>query len=209
MGGVGFTGVKVIIGGISALALGVDVGGVAAFCGRFAVVSVHALNGRDVEKQTVSGAADDMDEKPRNRVGIGRVDVGDGFTGDLAAIGQLPTGTGEMAADDFALIIFQFRVGRFERPRELAIGSGLAGVDLRSGRVSEQHDVLAGRSLNRVWNLGRRNHLGAGGGKAAYHDGDDRCGMLESSGARDGESHREDQNIMIGTTARKQRFHVI
>jgi len=63
--------------------------------------------------------------------------VGDGLAGDFAAIGQLPTGSGEMAADDFALFIFQFCVGRFERPRELAVGGGLAGVDLRSSGVCE------------------------------------------------------------------------
>jgi len=137
MNGCSLTGVEVIVGGIGALAFSVQVRGVAAFRGRFTVVSVDALNGRDVEKQAVSRASNDVDEEPRNGIGIGRVDVGDGLAGDFAAIGQLPTGSGEMAADDFALFIFQFCVGRFERPRELAVGGGLAGVDLRSSGVCE------------------------------------------------------------------------
>ena len=157
-------GVKVIISGIRTFVFRGDVPGVATCGGRFAVVCVDALNGRDLEKQAVSRASDNVDEEPGNGIGIGGFDMGDGFAGDFAAIGQLPTGSGKMGADDFALIIFQLRVGRFERPREVAVDGRLAGVDLRSSGVGDQNDMLVSWSLNRVGNFGRRNRLGAGAG---------------------------------------------
>ena len=163
MDGCSLAGVKVIISGIRTFAFRGDVPGVATCGGRLAVVCVDALNGRDLEKQAVSRASDNVDEEPGNGIGIGGFDMGDGFAGDFAAIGQLPTGSGKMGADDFALIIFQLRVGRFERPGEVAVDGRLAGVDLRSSGVGYKDDAFAGRSLNGTRNRGRRNALCVGG----------------------------------------------
>jgi hypothetical protein len=44
----------------------------------------------------------------------------------------------------------KFRLGRFERPTKLAVSSGLASVDLRSGCVREQNNFFARWRLNRV-----------------------------------------------------------
>jgi hypothetical protein len=89
--------------------------------------------------------------------------VGYGFAGDFAAIGQFPTRTREMAADEFAFVIFQLCVGRFESPGKLAVSGRLAGVDLRSSGVGYKDDAFAGRSLNGTRNCGRRNALCVGG----------------------------------------------
>lgn len=160
---------EVVVGGVGAFGFGVFVLSVAAVRGRLAAVRVDALNHVHVAEQAFSVVAYDVDQEPGDGSGIERVDVGGGLAGNFAAVFQLPGGPGGVLADDFVFAIFEFGVGRFEGPGKLAVGAGLAGVDLRSGGVREQGNFLAGGKLDGIGHVGRgvflRGVLSRGGGE--------------------------------------------
>jgi hypothetical protein len=54
-----------------------------------------------------------IDQQPRDRVWVERVDVGGGFSGDLASVGQLPGRSGGVMADYFVFAVVQIGVGSF------------------------------------------------------------------------------------------------
>ena len=122
--------VKIIVGCITAVYFCVMVGFVAALGGRFATVGIQTLNGGYVREQAISGMCHRVYAQPWNGIGIVGVHVRRGFAGYLAAVFQFPGGAGGMASYYLAVGIFQFCVGRFQGPTELAIGAGVAGIDL-------------------------------------------------------------------------------
>ena len=77
-----------------------------------------------------------------------------------------------MLSDHFVFSIVKFRLRRFERPTELAVRRGLAGVDLRSSRVREQNNFFARGRLNRVGHVRRnffhRSIFGLGVGECRF-----------------------------------------
>ena len=112
------------------------VGLVASLGGRLTAVSVNALNGRHFREQANAGVSHGIHQQPWNGVGILGVHVGGGFTRNFAAVFQFPGGTGEMASDDVALLIFQLGLGCYEGPTEL-YRAGPTGINLRSGGTGE------------------------------------------------------------------------
>ena len=100
-------GVKIIIGGVIALGFRTFVRVIARVIAGFAAVRMHTLNRRHIRQQTTfSCMAFDIQEQPRNRVLIERVDMGDCFARDFAAVFQLPGRPGDVLSDDFVLAIF-------------------------------------------------------------------------------------------------------
>src|SRR5258707_2782012 len=67
-----------------------------------------------------------------------------------------------MASDHFVLSIVKLGLGCLERTTESAGRPGLAGVDLRSGDMREEDNLLACWSLNRVRHVGWRFFLRVG-----------------------------------------------
>jgi hypothetical protein len=59
-----------------------------------------------------------------------------------------------MTSNYFVVAIVKLRLGRFQCPSEFAVRRGLAGIDLRSGRVRQQNNFFARGSLNRIRNIG-------------------------------------------------------
>ena len=85
--------------------------------------------------------------------------MSNGFPCHLAAVLQFPRGTGEVLSDYFVFSVMQLRAGCLKRPAELAIRR-LTDIDLRSGRMREQHNFFARRRLNRIRNVGPNLFLG-------------------------------------------------
>src|SRR6266851_3765363 len=67
-----------------------------------------------------------------------------------------------MASDHFVPSIVKLCLGCLERPTKSAGQPGLAGVDLRSGGMREEDNLLARWSLNRVRHVGWRFFLRVG-----------------------------------------------
>jgi hypothetical protein len=61
-----------------------------------------------------------------------------------------------MASDNLILLIPQFRRGRLENPSKFTLRPGLAAVDLQADSVCQEDDLLARRSLDRLWDLRSR-----------------------------------------------------
>ena len=72
----------------------------------FAAVRMHTLNRRHIRQLAFSGIAHHIHEQPRNRVLIERVDMGDCFARDFAAVFQLPGRPGDVLSDDFVVAVF-------------------------------------------------------------------------------------------------------
>src|SRR5580704_5866227 len=89
-------GVEEVVGGIRHAEFLADVRSVAAGRGRFAAFGVEPLDGCSAGEHTVAFVGDNVDEKPGNRIGVGRRSVGNGFAGDTAAVFRFPGGPGEM-----------------------------------------------------------------------------------------------------------------
>src|SRR5208283_1917511 len=75
---------------------------------------------------------------------------------DFAAVVQLPGRAGRVMADHFVFAILQLSLRSLQGPRELAVGAGLAGVNLRSRTMREQHDLEAGGHGDRIRHVRRR-----------------------------------------------------
>src|SRR5208337_3894509 len=116
-----------------------------------------------------------------------RVDLGYSLACDFAAIFQLPGWPCGVLADDFVVPIFQFGIRALERPSELAVGAGLATVDLRSRTMREQNWLQACGHSDRIRHIGRsffcksiflRGGLSVGerGDKNEHGQADDRRG---------------------------------
>lgn len=116
---------------------------------------VHSLYVVHTAKQAVPRMTGHIHQQPGNRLLIQRVHVGYGLARDLAAIFQFPGGSGGMLPDYFIFSVTEFGLGRFEYPTELAIGCGLAGVDLRSRSMCIQDNLRAGGRLDAVGNIRR------------------------------------------------------
>lgn len=121
---------------------------------------VDALNRCDVRELAFARVAYDVHQQPWNGVRVEGVDVRRGFAADFAAVLQFPCGqlrcrVGEVLSDDFVFAIVQFCVGPFERPIELAVGVGLAGVNLRSLGMDEQNGLQSAGNGDRIGNVGR------------------------------------------------------
>jgi hypothetical protein len=122
------------------------VSGVATSGGGFATFGVEALNGGGAGEYASAVVADDVDEQPGNGVGIWRRNVGDGFTGDAAAVVGLPGGPGEMFAEGLAIFVEELSVGRFQLP-EKRCGPFFTGVDLVALGVELEEELFVGGRL--------------------------------------------------------------
>src|SRR5271170_1561177 len=144
---------------------------------------------------------DHLHQQPGNGLSIKRIDTGDGLPRHLAAVFEFPRGTGKVLSDHFVFSIMQLRVGSLERPTELAIDRGLAGIDLRTSRMREQHNFFAGGRLNRIRNVrailfyrsvfGLRARERGSKDKDEGDQPDDRCSRLKESSHEGDCSRRE------------------
>ena len=95
-----------------------------------------------------------------------------------------------MMSDHFVFAVVQVGIGSFEGPTEFAIRRGLAGIDLRAGRVSVDDDVQSGWHLNCIRNVGRglfgRSRLSVSKRTRCDHDSEDKC----ASGQKSFHEHR-------------------
>lgn len=79
-----------------------------------------------------------------------------GFAGDFAAVFQFPGWSGRMLTNHFIFAIFQFGFRTLQDPGELAVGIGLAGVNLGTLRTDKQHRLEAGGKRDGVGHVGSR-----------------------------------------------------
>ena len=152
-------GVEVVIGRIAALHFCVLLGG-RALGGRWrhAPLGVNALDGGDSAEHSFAGMAGHRNQQPGNRIRVWRIGLGDGLTGNLAAVVVLPRGSGKVMADGGSVLVMKFCVGRFQDPGEMTVRCGLAHVDLRARCVREQDNLFA------RWSVEFLGHIGAGDG---------------------------------------------
>jgi hypothetical protein len=83
-------GVEKIVGGIRHAELLIGMRSIATRRGRLAAFGVEALDGGGPQEHAVALVADHLDEQPWNGIGVRRRRVGDGFSGDTAAVIRLP-----------------------------------------------------------------------------------------------------------------------
>src|SRR6267143_5589705 len=121
-------GVEEVVGGVWNAEFLAEVRSVAAGGRCFAPFGVETLDGCYAGQHAAAIVADDVDEKPRNRLSVGRRRVGNGFAGNTAAVVRFPGRSGKMFAEEFAILVEELGVGSFQRPGELR-GVTLAGVD--------------------------------------------------------------------------------
>jgi len=114
------------------------------------------LNRCHVGKQALAGMSYGTHQQPWNGVSIQGIHVGYCFARDLAAVFQFPCRTGEMASDNLTLSVCQLCIGRLERPGELSVRAGLAGIDLRSRGMRGEDNFFGRRSLDCIRHVGRR-----------------------------------------------------
>jgi hypothetical protein len=60
-----------------------------------------------------------------------------------------------MAANDGSLLVVKLRFRSLQRPVVISVGSRLANIDLRAGRVRLQDHFLTGGRLDFVRHIGR------------------------------------------------------
>lgn len=90
--------------------------------------------------------ADDVDEQPRNRTRIVPIYARNGFARHPAAVSGFPCRSGEMFAEQLAILVEELCVGRLELPRKLA-GLFLADVDLVALGADLEKKFLAAERL--------------------------------------------------------------
>ena|ERR1700720_165499 len=139
-------GVEEVVGGVWNAEFLADVRSVATGRRCLTPFGVEALDGRYAGEHAAAIVADDVDEKPRNRIGVRRRRVGNGFAGYAAAIVRFPGRSGEMFAEVFAIVVEELGVGSLQRPGELR-GVTLAGVDLVALGVDLEKKLFVGGRL--------------------------------------------------------------
>ncbi len=171
-------GVEVIIRGVAALHFGVLLcGATLGSRGRLTAFGVNSLDGVDVAEHAFSGMAGNRNQQPGNRIRVGRIDLGDGLTGNLAAVVVFPSGSGKVMADHRPLLVMKLCVGRFEDPGKMTVRCGLTHVDLRAGRVGDEDKILARWSIEFLGHIGARDGLSAGASSES-----DKSGEQQQSG---------------------------
>jgi hypothetical protein len=120
-----------------------DVRSVASGRWCFATFGVEALDGCDAGENAAAIVADDVDEKPWNGIGVRRRRIGNGFAGDTAAVARFPGRSGEMFAEEFAILVEELGVGSLQRPSELR-GVTLLGVHLAALRMELEKKLFLG-----------------------------------------------------------------
>ncbi len=65
-------------------------------------------------------------------------------------------------ADHRPLLVMQFCIGRFQDPAEMTVRCRLTRVDLRAGRVRNEDNLLARRSIEFLGHVGAGDGLSAG-----------------------------------------------
>jgi len=155
--------VEVIIGRVAALHFGVLLCGITVGSrGRLAALGVNSLDGVDSAEHPFAGMAGNRNQQPGNRVRVGRIGLGDGLPGNLAAVVAFPCGSGKVMADHRPLLVMKLCVGRFEDPGKMTVRCGLTHVDLRAGSVGNKDNLLARRSIEFLGHVGAGDGLSAG-----------------------------------------------
>jgi hypothetical protein len=157
-------GVEEVVGGVGGAKFLAGVGGVATGGGGFAAFGVKALDGGGAGEDAGAVVGEDGDEEPGDGIGVGRGSVGDGFTGDAAAIVGLPGGAGKVFAEGFAVLVEELGVWSLESPCELS-AIGFAGVDLVALGVELEEELFVGGRLELRRHFLRRSGQGKKGGR--------------------------------------------
>ena len=98
-------GEEEVVGGVGNAEFLAEVRSVAAGRRCLAPVGVEALDGGSARKDAAAIVADDVDQKPGNRISVGRGRIGNGFAGDTAAVVGFPGRSREMFAEGFAILV--------------------------------------------------------------------------------------------------------
>src|SRR5713101_8449858 len=136
-------GVEKVVGGVWNAELLAEVRSVAARRRCFAPFGIETLDGCGAGQHAAAIVADDVDEKPRNRISVRRRRIGNGFAGNTAAVVRFPGRSGEMFAEGLAILVEELGVGSLQRPSELRCVA-LAGVDLVALGMDLEKKLLIG-----------------------------------------------------------------
>jgi hypothetical protein len=135
-----FWGVEEVVGRIGHTHFLIEVIGIATVGWRLPTVCVELLDSRGAREYAIAIVANNLDEKPRNGISIGRTRCDSDFAIHSAAVFRLPARSSGMLARRLALIIEELRIGSFESPIKLRRFT-FAGVNLIPSRV-ELNDKL-------------------------------------------------------------------
>jgi hypothetical protein len=102
---------------------------VAAATWRFAALRIQALNVKDIAHRAAAFVTNCVQQQPGDRLRLGRRHISRRFTDHAAAVLRLPSGSREVAADNFSATSKQLRIRRFQRPLKPCV-SGFAHIDL-------------------------------------------------------------------------------
>src|SRR5229473_1442394 len=168
-------GVEEVVGGVWNAEFLAEVRSVAAGGRCFAPFGVETLDGCGAGQHAAAIVADDVDEKPRNRIGVRRRRIGNGFAGNTAAVVRFPGRSGEMFAEGLAILVEELGVGSLQRPSKLRAVS-LAGVDLVALGMDLEKKLFLGGRLDLLWDF-----LRGGGERKNSACGDEQRGGNESA----------------------------
>src|ERR1700722_6668619 len=81
---------EIVVRRVTALGLRIPMRFVAAVSRWFATVRVHALNGDRIRERSLAGVTDHIEEQPRDRIRVERVNMRRSLARNFAAVFQLP-----------------------------------------------------------------------------------------------------------------------
>src|SRR5436309_11419465 len=121
-----------------------EAAGLVASTLELAACRVDPLHRGDARQDAAAAVGNHLKLQPWNVAVGGTRRIADGLADHCAAVAVLPVGTGVMTADRLA-VDQQRRDWLAEDPVQLAVGAGLAFIDLRAFGMHRQHGGLAGR----------------------------------------------------------------
>jgi hypothetical protein len=123
--------IEVVIGGIGAFRVAALLGSITlAGWGRLSSVCCYPLNTTYVAERAISLMPSCSKKQPGDGIRIGRVGVGNRFTGDGAPVLKFPCGPGIVPTDECSAAVSKVCLRSFKSPSVLTFGRLLAPVNL-------------------------------------------------------------------------------
>jgi hypothetical protein len=115
--------IEVVIGGIGTFRVAASLGSITlAGCGRLSSACCNPLNTTYVAERAISLMPSCSKKQPGDGIRIGRVAVGNGFTGDGAPVLKFPCGPGIVPPDECSAAVSKLCLRAFKSPTVLAFG---------------------------------------------------------------------------------------
>ena len=130
-----------------------------AAIGRLPAFGENPLDRGHTTEYPVSRMPACAQQQPGDCAGLWGVSAGYKFAHHVTSVGVLPSRTGIVRTNSFALAISEFGFRSFQRPGKFLVCGYLANIDLRAGSVHLQDNLLTRRRFDVVGNFRARNLL--------------------------------------------------